>query len=61
MGDDTVQAARHREQVRRKADRMAVKIVSLVVEKVENDGTLPAYDGIEVARAIRELIVEAFG
>jgi hypothetical protein len=39
------------------AERLAVKIVSLVVDKVDREGELGAYDGIEAAREIRELIL----
>lgn len=61
MGDDTVQAVRHRDRVRRKADKMSVQIVSKVMDRVMKDGSLLAYDGIEVAREIREMIVAEFG
>jgi hypothetical protein len=40
------------------ADRLAVKIVTLVADKISEDGKLYAYDGIEAAREIRALIVE---
>ena len=40
------------------ADRLAVKIVSLVAERISKDGKLYAYDGIEAAREIRALILK---
>lgn len=41
-------------------DRLAVKIVSLVADKVDRNGTLEAYEGIEAAREIRALLLKKF-
>lgn len=41
-------------------DRLAVKIVSLVVDRVDRNGILEAYDGIEAARDIRALLLKKF-
>lgn len=39
------------------ADRLAVKIVSLVSDAVDREGELGAYEGIECARKIKEMIL----
>lgn len=41
------------------ADKLAVQIVTLVVDATDNDGTMGAYEGIETAREVRGLIVAA--
>ena len=43
----------------KQADRLSVKIVSLVMAKVTKDGKLYAYEGIEAAREIKALILKA--
>jgi len=45
---------------KRKADRLAVKIVSIVAEKVSSTGELYAYEGIEAAREIKALLLKAY-
>jgi len=44
----------------KRLDRLSVKIVSLVANKVDRDGVLEAYEGIEAAREVRALMVAAF-
>lgn len=44
----------------KKADRLAVKIVSIVANKVDCCGELAAYDGIEAARQIRNLLIKSY-
>ena len=53
-------AATRAKRMTNKLDRLAVKIVTLVSNRVDRDGMLEAYDGIEAAREIRELMVRAF-
>lgn len=43
-----------------KADKLAVKIVSIVANKISADGKLYAYDGIEAAREIRALLLKTW-
>lgn len=40
------------------ADRLAVKIVTLVVNRLSPQGKLYAYEGVEAAREIRRLILK---
>lgn len=40
------------------ADKLAVKIVTLVSERVSKNGKLYAYDGIEAAREIKRMILD---
>lgn len=40
-------------------DQLAVKAVSAVTDRVDNAGELGAYEGIEAAREIREMILAA--
>lgn len=60
MAADTKKA----EKLRRKADRLAVKCVTIVSLKMIGSGNatrfLGAYDGIEACREIRELIIKRF-
>ena len=39
------------------AEKLAVKIVTLVANRVDREGELGAYDGIEAAREVRDLII----
>lgn len=52
------------EKLRRKADRLAVKCVTIVCLKMIGSGSghrfLGAWDGAEAAREIRELIIKRF-
>lgn len=43
-----------------KCDRIAVKIVTMVANRMDRDGVLEAYEGIEAAREIRELLIKSF-
>lgn len=43
----------------RKADKIAVRAVSMVADQIYN-GTLPAYGGILAAREIKAMIVKQF-
>ncbi len=40
------------------ADKLAVKIVTIVSDRISKDGKLYAYDGIEAAREIKALILK---
>lgn len=42
------------------ADQLAVKFVSMVSARVDREGELGAYDGIEVAREMRAMMVRKF-
>lgn len=41
-------------------ERLSVKAVSVVMGKVDREGELSAYEGIEAAREIREMITRVF-
>lgn len=43
-----------------KLDRLSVKAVSIVMDRVDREGELAAYDGIEAARDIRARMVKIF-
>jgi hypothetical protein len=43
-----------------KLDRISVKAVSIVSDKITPDGRLPAYAGIEAAREIRAMLTKVF-
>ena len=53
-------AARDAERTLRKIDRASVKAVSLVSDKIDRDGVLEAYEGVEAAREIRNLFTKIF-
>jgi hypothetical protein len=40
-------------------DKLSVKAVSAVSDRVDREGELAAYDGIEAAREIREMMLAA--
>lgn len=48
------------ERLRRRADRLATKIVLEVVGVVQRDGTLDAFDANEAATRVREMIIKFF-
>lgn len=59
-----VQKSTVEDKLKRKADRIAVKAVSIVMLRMIGTGKatrfLGAYDGVEAAREIRDLIVKRF-
>lgn len=54
--------ARHLKAVRlrRRADRLATKIVLEVTNIVQNDGTIDAFDANTAATTVREMIIKFF-
>lgn len=56
MTNDEIKA---RVRLEKKADRLSVKVVSMVAKRIYN-GELAAYDGIEAARKIRSLLIKQF-
>ena len=56
---DCVREKKARDRLLEKADRASIKVVSIVNRKVIG-GTLYAWDGVEAARQVRELLGKTF-
>lgn len=48
------------ERLRRRADRLATKIILEVAGAVQRDGTLDACDANKVATVVREMVIKFF-
>lgn len=53
-------AARRGARIAAEIDKLSVKIVTAVAAKVDRNGVLEAYEGIEAAREVRALITKFF-